>query len=117
MDFIIRGQLPFAFMDEYDFKGMMQRSFAPQFSGFSSVTCKRDVIKRFSSSKSELVNYFDSFDGKFSETSNMWSSRQKMGYMSLTAHFIDKDWLMHKRILSSKMLEYPHSGERLIDHA
>ncbi|KAL9672047.1 hypothetical protein QQ045_028295 [Rhodiola kirilowii] len=47
----------------------------------------------------------------------MWSSRQKMGYMSLTAHWIDNDWNMQKRILSFKMVEYPHTGESLAAHA
>ncbi|CAM8880169.1 unnamed protein product [Rhodiola kirilowii] len=36
--------------------------------------------------------------------------------MSLTAHYIDKDWLLNKRILSFKMIEYPHSGEILAQH-
>ncbi|KAL9687260.1 hypothetical protein QQ045_031659 [Rhodiola kirilowii] len=117
VDFIIRGELPFTFVDTHDFKGMIQRAFAPQFSGFSSATCKRDVMKRFDACKSEMVKYFDTFNGKLSLTSDMWSSRQKMGYMSLTAHFIDKNWIMQKRILSFKMVEYPHSGETLANHA
>ncbi|CAM8927797.1 unnamed protein product [Rhodiola kirilowii] len=36
--------------------------------------------------------------------------------MSLTAHYIDKNWLLNKRILSFKMIEYPHSGESLAQH-
>ncbi|CAM8918367.1 unnamed protein product [Rhodiola kirilowii] len=46
----------------------------------------------------------------------MWSSRQKMGYMSLTAHWIDDNWTMQKRILSFKMVEYPHTGDSLASH-
>ncbi|KAL9683781.1 hypothetical protein QQ045_021206 [Rhodiola kirilowii] len=46
----------------------------------------------------------------------MWSSRQKMGYMSITAHWIDDKWNMQKRILSFKMVEYPHTGDSLASH-
>ncbi|CAM8975601.1 unnamed protein product [Rhodiola kirilowii] len=46
----------------------------------------------------------------------MWSSRQKMGYLSLTAHWIDDAWIMQKRILSFKMVEYPHTCDSLTAH-
>ncbi|CAM8999468.1 unnamed protein product [Rhodiola kirilowii] len=114
--YIIKAELPFTFIEKYDFCGMIQRSFQPQFTGFSATTCKRDVLKLFSTSKAELMKFFDEFDGKVCLTSDVWSSRQKMGYMSLTAHYIDKNWVLNKRILSFKMIEYPHSGESLAQH-
>ncbi|KAL9667011.1 hypothetical protein QQ045_001356 [Rhodiola kirilowii] len=116
VDFIVRAELSFTFIEKHDFCGMIQRAIQPQFSSFSARTCKRDVLKMFSKSKSDLLNFFSEFDGKVSLTSDVWSSRQKMGYMSLTAHYIDKDWLLNKRILSFKMIEYPHSGEILAQH-
>ncbi|KAL9676157.1 hypothetical protein QQ045_004370 [Rhodiola kirilowii] len=114
--FIIRAELPFSFVDTHDFAGMIQRGLAPQFKKFSSYTCKRDVMKRFNACKLELISYFDSYKGRICLTSDMWSSRQKMGYMSLTAHWIDDKWNMQKRILSFKMVEYPHTGDSLASH-
>ncbi|KAL9687412.1 hypothetical protein QQ045_031813 [Rhodiola kirilowii] len=116
VDFIIRAELPFSFVDTHDFAGMIQRGLAPQFKKFSSYTCKRDVMKRFNACKLELITYFDSYKGRICFTSDMWSSRQKMGYMSLTAHWIDDNWTMQKRILSFKMVEYPHTGDSLASH-
>lgn len=95
---------------------MIQRSFAPQFRGFSASTCKKDVMKLFSNGKDELLKFFQNFEGKVCLTSDVWSSRQKMGYMSLTAHFIDKNWSLNKRIISFKMIEYPHSGKTFAQH-
>ncbi|CAM9002576.1 unnamed protein product [Rhodiola kirilowii] len=46
----------------------------------------------------------------------MWSSRQKMGYLSFTGHWIDDAWIMQKRILSFKVVEYPHTGDSLAAH-
>ena len=33
-------------------------------------------------------------------TTNTWTSVQNLNYMCLTAHWIDNDWNMHKRILN-----------------
>ena len=95
---------------------MIQRAFCPQYKGISATTCKRDVMRDFEKGKIELMSLFEKFDGRICLTSDVWSSRQKMGYMPLTAHFIDKDWCLNKRIICFKMIEYPHKGESLANH-
>ncbi|PRQ44873.1 putative transcription factor/ chromatin remodeling BED-type(Zn) family [Rosa chinensis] len=83
---------------------------------FTALTCKRDVMKKFVKGKNELLSLFEKFEDKICLTSDVWSSRQKMGYMSLTAHFIDKNWSLNKRIICFKIIEYPHTGESLANH-
>lgn len=53
-------------------------------------------MKMFSGCQSDLIAYFDSFNGKVCFTSGMWSSRPKMGHMSLTAPWIDDNSIMQK---------------------
>ena len=43
-------------------------------------------------------------------TSDLWISRNKLGSLSLTIHYIDSNWNLNKRIISFKMLESPHTG-------
>ncbi|KAL4627407.1 hypothetical protein ACB092_05G163800 [Castanea dentata] len=45
-------------------------------------------------------------------TTDTWTSVQNLNYMCLTAHFIDSDWKIHKRILSFCLVEN-HKGETL----
>lgn len=116
VDFIIRAELPFKFVESHDFTGMIQRAFCPQYKGISASTCKGDVMKKFGKEKSDLHAIFEKLDSKICLTSHVWSSQQKMGYMSLTAHFIDKDWCLNKRVICFKMIEYPHTGESLATH-
>ncbi|BFG20774.1 hypothetical protein CerSpe_070480 [Prunus speciosa] len=116
VDFIIRAELPFTFVDSHDFKGLIQCAFCPQYKGISASTCKRDVLKKFDKERINLLAVFENLDSKICLTSDVWSSRQKMGYMSLTAHFIDKEWCLNKRIICFKMIEYPHTGESLATH-
>lgn len=37
---------------------------------------------------------------RVSLSTDTWSSVQNINYMVLTAHFVDDDWTMHKRILN-----------------
>ncbi|MFS8033953.1 putative ribonuclease H-like superfamily [Helianthus anomalus] len=48
-------------------------------------------------------------------TSDCWTSNQTIGYMSLTAHYIDSDWKLQKRIIGFNELAPPHSGEVISD--
>ncbi|KAL6295196.1 hypothetical protein ACE6H2_003338 [Prunus campanulata] len=57
VDFVIRAELSFQFVETHDFKGLIQRAFCPQYKGISASTCKRDVMKKFGIEKSEeLMN-------------------------------------------------------------
>ena len=50
------------------------------------------------------------YSGRFSLTSDLWTSRNKLGFLSLTIHYIDSNWNLNKRTLSFKILESPHTG-------
>ena len=39
-----------------------------------------------------------------------WTSNQNLCYMSLVAHYIDKNWVMQCRVLNFIELDPPHSG-------
>ena len=43
-------------------------------------------------------------------TSDIWTSSQDLGYMVVTAHYIDAAFKIKKKIIWFKQLEYPHSG-------
>ncbi|GAA0138866.1 hypothetical protein LIER_00526 [Lithospermum erythrorhizon] len=42
-----------------------------------------------------------------------WSGEQKIGYMTVTCHFIDVKWQLHKRVLAFTNVPPPHSTEVL----
>lgn len=47
----------------------------------------------------------------FATTSDMWSSRTSEPYMSLTIHFIDKDWNLQSKALQTAYFPEDHKGE------
>ncbi|XP_026400559.1 zinc finger BED domain-containing protein RICESLEEPER 2-like [Papaver somniferum] len=46
-------------------------------------------------------------------TSDMWTSVTTTGYISLTAHYLDQDWVLQKKLLNLCPLPPPHTGEHL----
>ncbi|KAI3881323.1 hypothetical protein MKW92_031066 [Papaver armeniacum] len=47
--------------------------------------------------------------GKISLTSDMWTSVNTTGYISLTVHFVDQDWVLQKFLLNFSPLPPPHT--------
>jgi hypothetical protein len=43
-------------------------------------------------------------------TTDCWTSQQQDGYMTITTHFIDGDWKLHKKIISFCMVK-GHKGD------
>ena len=39
-----------------------------------------------------------------------------MSYYCVTCHFIDENWQLQKRIITFRMMEYPHSGQAIYAH-
>ena len=42
-------------------------------------------------------------------TSNCWTAYTNIGYISLSAHYIDKDWKLKSKILSFTHMQRPHT--------
>ena len=47
-----------------------------------------------------MLDYIASHGQRISLTTDTWTSIQNLSYICLTAHFIDSQWNMHKRILN-----------------
>ncbi|GAA0166389.1 hypothetical protein LIER_40183 [Lithospermum erythrorhizon] len=49
---------------------------------------------------------------RISLTTDLWcSGEQKIGYMTVTVHFIDSKWQLNKRVLAFTNVPPPHSRE------
>uniref|UniRef100_A0A7N0VJ98 BED-type domain-containing protein n=1 Tax=Kalanchoe fedtschenkoi TaxID=63787 RepID=A0A7N0VJ98_KALFE len=55
-----------------------------------------------------------SISSRISLTTDIWAARhQGMGYVCITAHFVDDDWVFKKKIICFQHIEYPHDGPAL----
>ena len=104
--------MPFRFVEGYGFKRYstilqpkLQIRDIP-----SRKTVARDVIGIYGVEKEKLRGALKG--RRVCLTTDTWTSIQNLCYMSLTGHFIDDDWKLHKRILNFCQVE-DHKGETI----
>ena len=58
--------------------------------------------------KVELISQLRNQDVAF--TTDMWSSHSKHGYVTLTYHYINNDWMMRSGVLATRHMPETHTG-------
>ncbi|XP_059629599.1 zinc finger BED domain-containing protein RICESLEEPER 2-like [Cornus florida] len=111
---IIMHNLPFQFV-EYEGIRNMCHYLNEEAQPVSRNTAKVDILRMYKNEKGRLRHMLESTNGRISLTSDLWSSLTTDGYLSLTAHFIDVDWRLQKRILHFSYMPSPHNGVALTE--
>ncbi|KAL2921347.1 Zinc finger BED domain-containing protein DAYSLEEPER [Bienertia sinuspersici] len=84
----------FTIVEEEGFNMMLKRGI-PQWTSVSRHTIRLDAFKVYDVGK-KLKNFLKGVD-KISLTTDLWRSKpQKIEYMVLAAHFVDKNWKLQK---------------------
>ncbi|KAL4618395.1 hypothetical protein ACB092_06G006700 [Castanea dentata] len=78
VEYLVRAEHPFTFVEKHDFTGMVQRGSTPQYKGFSASTAKRDIMKSFKFYKEKLKSILHAHSSRFCLTSDLWTSRNKL---------------------------------------
>ncbi|WOL05470.1 zinc finger BED domain-containing protein RICESLEEPER 2-like [Canna indica] len=110
---IIVHEYPFR-MVEHAFFQLLMKTLNPKFESMSRVTVRSDCMKIYALEKKKIKALLGSVD-RISLTSDLWTSNQTIGYMCLTAHFLDNDWNLQKRVLSFISMPPPHTGLMISD--
>ncbi|KAF1881647.1 hypothetical protein Lal_00039865 [Lupinus albus] len=111
IEFVICDEMPFKVVEGRGFRRMMNR-LEPRFIVPSRFTVARDCYQLFLDEKKKLKAWFAKSCNRVCMTTDCWTSNQNLGYMSLTAHFIDEDWRLQNRILNFCLVEN-HKGETI----
>ena len=72
-------------------------------------TARTDIMRLHHTELNRLGIILRVLPGKVCLTSDLWTSIAVDGYLSLKSHFIDKNWVLQKRILNVPFVP-PHSG-------
>uniref|UniRef100_A0A803M5D0 BED-type domain-containing protein n=1 Tax=Chenopodium quinoa TaxID=63459 RepID=A0A803M5D0_CHEQI len=112
---VVKHDLPFQFA-EYSAVRKLINYINPDVKLVSRNTLKADVLKMFKREKDKLKEELSVVKGRISLTSDCWTSITTDGYMSLTAHFVDNQWNLQKKILNFRFLPPPHTGVHMSDH-
>ncbi|XP_071914073.1 zinc finger BED domain-containing protein RICESLEEPER 2-like [Coffea arabica] len=96
---VIVDELPFKHVEGRGFQYMM-RTACPSFKIPSRWTISRDCYRLYLDEKTKLKQLLKNNSGRICLTTDSWTSIQRINYMCLTAHFIDNDWKLNKKILN-----------------
>ncbi|WVZ79234.1 hypothetical protein U9M48_026838 [Paspalum notatum var. saurae] len=108
---IVMHEYPFNISDHEYFIEFI-KSLRPSFPIKSRVTVRNEIMSMYLEEKDKLYNYFKNVD---STTMDMWTSNQNKSYMCVTAHWVDDNWCIQKRILNFFHVEGRHTGAKLAD--
>lgn len=113
-EMIIGHGMPFSLVENSHFKSFIQ-SLQPLFTIPSRSTIKKECIELYWDLKDCLKNELIRQGGKVSLTSDIWTSNQNIGYLSVTCHWIDTQWHLQQRVINFKNIPAPHTGKALYE--
>jgi hypothetical protein len=108
MRMIVLHELPFSLV-EYDGFRRFVSNLNPRF----KMICRKtvhDCLKAFMEEKQCLQGLFKNSTSKISLTMDLWTSNRMVGYICITAHFVDEEWQPQKRIVKFTAIESLHTG-------
>ena len=95
---IIRDELPFRHVEGAGFKDFLQEA-QPRWKQPSRKVVAKGVWDLYLLEKVKLMSTLACNESRISVTTDTWTSIQNINYMVVTAHFMDSDWNLHKRII------------------
>lgn len=108
---IVLHELPFFVMGNPGFKHFCS-VVAPRYVLTSRITITRDLLDFFIAENTKLKSLLIKNNQKVSLTTDIWTSITTTSYMVITAHFIETDWNLHRRIISFNTIT-DHSAEMI----
>ncbi|KAK8690188.1 hypothetical protein V6N13_088889 [Hibiscus sabdariffa] len=108
---IIVNELPFRIVGGEGFKLFLSKA-CPRFHLPSRFTVRKDCLDLFNSMKNLMKNSFGQDTSRICLTIDTWTSLQRVSYMVLTAHWIDEERVLQKRIINYCPIS-AHRGENI----
>ncbi|XP_042452622.1 zinc finger BED domain-containing protein RICESLEEPER 2-like [Zingiber officinale] len=87
----------------------------PRVCHFSRNTVKSDIKKIYGAKFGRLRTELLACPDRICLTSDAWTSIAIDGYLSLIAHYVNKNWVLQKRILNFSYIPPPHPGVALVE--
>ena len=87
----------------------------PSFKRIPKTTIRNDIIKNYKNKKQIIVEELTNYNGVLSVTSDIWTSCKDDPYASVTSHYIDSNWELHKKVLGFHLICHPHDGPNIYE--
>jgi hypothetical protein len=106
---IVVHSLPFSLVEYPKFRSFVS-SLNPWFKHVSKTTIKSNCVDTYEYGKEKLQIVLNGVSSRVSLTADPWTSKQTLGYLCLTCHFITDGWVIHKKVIKFALVETAHDG-------
>ena len=62
-----------------------------------------------------IKNFLNKNATSVSLTTDMWTAKNRQGFLGVTCSFLDRNFVMHEIILTVEYVRYPHTAENISD--
>nr|XP_043625688.1 zinc finger BED domain-containing protein RICESLEEPER 2-like [Erigeron canadensis] len=108
----VRHKLPLSFVEYKGVRDVIEY-LEPEADSMTRNTLEADLIEMYKLEKEKMKSMLMESPGMLCLTSNLWSSINTDGYLAITVHFINNEWVLQKRVLAFSHMPPPHSGVAL----
>lgn len=109
---VVIHQHPFTIVEEPYFVSYIH-SLHPSAKIPSADTIKSFISNVYEIDKEKVQNFLLNITGKISFTTDCWTSPSSKSFLSITAHFINKEWKLQHLILNFIEMVDTHTAEHL----
>ncbi|XP_039003503.1 zinc finger BED domain-containing protein DAYSLEEPER-like [Hibiscus syriacus] len=109
---IIMHEYPLHMVEHPGFIAFVQ-NLQPRFDKVSFNTIQGDCVATYLREKQSVMKFIEGIPGRVCLTLDMWTSKQTLGYVFITGHFIDFEWKLQRRVFNVIMEPYPDSNSAL----
>lgn len=109
---IILHGYPLAMVDHVGFK-MFVKNLQPMFEVAPNNDIELSCMEIYGKEKQKVYYILSRLQSRINLAVEMWSSAENAKYLCLTAHFIDEDWRLQKKILNFITLDSSHTDDML----
>lgn len=108
-EMIIEDEQPFVLSERPGLRKFLAKA-CPRFTLPSRRTTTRACVKVYDVQRLKLKKFLKENCERVSLTTDTWTANTNQNYMCVTAHFIDNDWKLHKKIIGFFLVK-GHRGE------
>ncbi len=87
--------------------------FDPKYQLSTRNIIKNFIIKSFNKRKENIKNYIKNISEKVALTTDIWTSLKNEGFLGVTLHFIDENWILRHFTLDIFQFKGSHIGEAI----
>ncbi|KAF5460869.1 hypothetical protein F2P56_020708 [Juglans regia] len=109
---IILHGYPLAMVDHVGFK-VFVKNLQPTFDVVRNGAVEQACMEIYEKEKLKMYEAINQLHGRINLCVEMWSSLENVEYLCLTAHYIDEDWKLQKKILNFVTLDSSHTEDML----